>query len=188
MNIKFVTTERPLKVTREMKTKHRCYGLGYKNGKIYVTDSNETILVYNKTGKILSQFSKDQSGDNLFSNIISLTVSQDGEIIYVADNRYADSTYGLVVISKGGHLYGKYNYNNLSGLREICETDNGDILVCGALSNNIVQFYPNGEVVGEILTSDGKVGGCTAVCFDCNFKRLIVRRNRGYHIEVYDII
>jgi hypothetical protein len=92
--------------------------LWYRNGKIYITDSNETILVYNKTGTMLIQFFKDQSGDNLYSNIISLTVSQKGEIIYVADNRFADSTYGLELISKEGQLHGKYNCNNLRGLRK----------------------------------------------------------------------
>jgi hypothetical protein len=141
-NINIVTMEGNIKVTRKIKTYHDCYGLGYRNGKIYVTDSVETIFVYNKTETKLTQFSKDQSGDNLFSNIYSLTVSQDGERIYVADN-----THGLVVLSKEGKLYGKYNPSNMTWAREICETDSGDILVCGESSNNIVQFSPNGEVI-----------------------------------------
>jgi outer membrane protein assembly factor BamB len=81
MNIDIVTTEGSLKVAREIKTDHSCYGLGYRNGKIYVTDSTETVYVYNKTGTMLTQFSKDQSGVYLFNNILSLTVSQDGERI-----------------------------------------------------------------------------------------------------------
>ncbi|XP_060592892.1 uncharacterized protein LOC132747508 [Ruditapes philippinarum] len=182
INIDIVTTEGPLKVAREIKTDHRCFGLGYKNGKLYVTDLMETMFVYNKTGTMLIQFSKDQSGNNLFNNIYSLTVSQDGERMYVADNRY-----GLVVLSKEGKLHGKYKRSNLRNAREICETDSGYILVCGESSNIIVQFSPNGEVIGEILTSDGKAGGCRAVCYDRNHKRLIVgRRDRDY-IEVYDM-
>jgi hypothetical protein len=181
-NINIVTTEGPLKVAREIKTDHNCYGLGYRNGKIYVSDSTETVFVYNKTGIMLIQFSKDQSGDNLFSNIYSLTVSQDGERIYVAD-----STHGLVVLSKEGKLHGKYNTSNLRGAKEICETDSGDILVCGESSNNIVQFSPSGEVIGEILTSDGQKGGCLAVCYDRNHMRLIVGRAKRDYIEVYDM-
>jgi DNA-binding beta-propeller fold protein YncE len=179
MNIDIVTTEGPLKVAREIKTDHGCYGLGYRNGKIYVTDSNKTIFVNNKTGTRLIQFSKDQSGENLFSNIFSLTVSQDGERIYVTDSKY-----GLVVLSKEGKLHGKYNTSNLSGAREICETDSGDILVCGESSNNIVQFSPNGEVIGEILSSDGQVGGCWAICYDRYHKRLIVGRCRRDYIKI----
>jgi hypothetical protein len=182
MNIAIVTTEGHLKVMREIKTNHKCYGLGYGNGKIYVTDSNETILVYNKTGAMLIQCSKDQSGDNLFDFIYSLTVSQDGEMIYVADY-----TFGLVVLSKEGKLYGKYNTSNLSGAREICETDSGDILVCGESSNNIVQFSSDGEVIGEILTSDGQEEGCQAICYDHNHMRLIVGRRSRDNIEVYDM-
>jgi hypothetical protein len=182
MNIKIVTTDGPLKETREIKTDHICYGLGYKNGKIYVTDSNDTVYVYNKTGTMLIQFAKDQAGDNLISDIYSLTVSQDGERIYVADDEY-----GLVVLSKEGKLYGKYTTSNLKSAMEICETDSGDILVCGESSNNIVQFSPNGEVIGEILTSDGKTGGCRAVCYDRNNMKLIVGRQSRDYIEVYDM-
>ncbi|XP_060586613.1 uncharacterized protein LOC132742273 [Ruditapes philippinarum] len=182
MNIDIVTTEGPLKVAREIKTDHDCFGLGYRNGNLYVTDSTETIFVYNKTGTMLIQYSKDQSGDNLFRNIYSLTVSQDGERMYVAD-----WTYGLVVLSKEGKLHGKYNPFNLGNAREICETDSGDILVCGESSNNILQFSPNGEVIGEILTSDGQEGGCKAVCYDRNHMRLIVGRAKRGYIEVYDM-
>ncbi|XP_060586614.1 uncharacterized protein LOC132742274 [Ruditapes philippinarum] len=181
-NIDIVTTEGPLKVAREIKTAHHCFGLGYRNGKIYVTDTNKTVYVYNKTGTILIQFSKDQSGDDLFSNIFSLTVSQDGEMIYVADSKH-----GLVVLSKEGKLHGKYKPSNLRIAREICETDSGDILVCGDTSNNIVQFSPNGEVVGEILSLDGQAGGCRAACFDRNHMRLIVGRGSRDYIEVYDM-
>ncbi|XP_060560228.1 uncharacterized protein LOC132720194 [Ruditapes philippinarum] len=182
MNIDILTTEGPLKVTRQIKTDHECYGLGYKNGKIYVTDSMETIFVYNKTGTMLIQFSKDQSGDNLFSDIYSLTVSQDGKRIYVANG-----TYGLVVLSKEGKLHGKYNPSNLRLAREICETNSGDILVCGESSNNIVQFSSNVEVLGEILTSDSTEGGCLAVCFDRSHTKLIVGRSERNYIEVYDM-
>ncbi|XP_060580312.1 uncharacterized protein LOC132737089 isoform X2 [Ruditapes philippinarum] len=182
MNIDIVTTEGSLKVTRQIKTDHKCYGLGYKNGKMYVTDSNRTIFVYSKTWTMLILFSKDRSGDNLFASIFSLTVSQDGQRVYIADSRN-----GLVVLSKEGKLHGKYNPTNLRYVREICETDSGDILVCGEPSNNIVQFSPNGEVVGEILTSDGQEGSCWAVCYDRNHTRLIVGRRSRDYIEVYNI-
>jgi hypothetical protein len=103
-------------------------------------------------------------------------------MIFVADN-----AFGLVVLSKEGKLHGKYNTSNLRCAREICETGNGDILVCGESSNNIVQFSPNGEVVGEILTPDGQVRGCQAVCYDRNNTILIVGRDSRDYIEVYDI-
>jgi hypothetical protein len=182
VNIDIVTTEGPLKVAREIKTDHVCLGLGYRNGKLYVTDSRKTVYVYNKTGTMLIQFSKDQSGYNLFDNIYSLTVTQDGERMYVADSKY-----GLVVLSKEGKLHGKYEPSNLRNAWGICETDSGEILVCGESSNNIVQFSPNGEVIGEILTSDGKAGGCQAVCYDHNHQRLIVGRYRRDYIEIYDM-
>jgi hypothetical protein len=60
------------------------------------------------------------------------------------------------------------------------------VLVCGESSNNIVQFSPIDEVVGEILTSDGKKGKCRAVCYDRNQTRLIVGYRRDY-IEIYDM-
>ncbi|XP_060560243.1 uncharacterized protein LOC132720199 [Ruditapes philippinarum] len=182
ININIVTTEGRFKVAREIKTDHSCYGLGYRNGKIYVTDTNKTVFVYNKTGTMLLQFSEDQSGDNLFVSIFSLTVSQDGERIYVADSRN-----GLVVLSKEGKLHGKYNPTNLRYAREICETNSGDILVCGESSNNIVQFSPNGEVIAEILKSDGQGGGCEAVCIDLSHTKLIVGRRVREFIEVYDL-
>jgi hypothetical protein len=182
INIDIVTTEGQLKAAREITTDHNCYGLGYRNGKIYVTDSNETVFVYNKTGTMLIQISKDQSGENLFSNIYSPTVSRDGERIYVADYMY-----DIVVLSQEGKLQRKYNTHSLKCAREICETNSGDILVCGELSNNIVQFSRNGEVVGEILTPDGQVGGCQAVCYDRNHTRLIVGRDSRDYIEVYDM-
>jgi hypothetical protein len=182
MNIDIVTTEGSLKVAREIKTDHNCYGLGYRNGKVYVTDSKATLFVYNKTGTMLIQVSKDQVGDNLFSDIYSLTVSRDGERIYVSDLKL-----GLVVLSKDGELHWGYKTSTLVDAREICETNSGDILVCGYFSNNILQFSPNGEVIGEILTSDDKDGRLQAVCYDRNHMRLIVGRAERDYIEVYDI-
>jgi hypothetical protein len=181
-NINIVSSEVGLKVARKIETDHNCYGVGYRNEKIYVTDSNETVFVYNMKGIMLIQFSKDKSGDNLLSDINCLTVSRDDERIYVSDLKR-----GIVVLSQDGDLHWGNNTSKLVDAREVSETNSGDILVCGYFSNNIVQFSPNGEVRGEILTSDDKDGCLQAVCYDHNHMRLLIGRAERDYIEVYDI-
>ncbi|XP_045206786.2 uncharacterized protein LOC123559031 [Mercenaria mercenaria] len=181
-NIQFVSVDGKMKKTRLLETDHNCCGIGYKNDHLYVTDYRTTVFVYNMTGTKLKQISKDQSGQHLFKNIFSLAVSKNGKRIYVTD-----STHGLVVLDQDGKLLGKYDSPQVKGACGLFEMDGRNVLVCGYPSNNIIQFAPNGEVEGEVLPSDGKKGGCRAICFDRRHSRLIVGHFSRDEIEIYDV-
>ncbi|XP_053373195.1 E3 ubiquitin-protein ligase TRIM71-like isoform X2 [Mercenaria mercenaria] len=180
--IQFVSTEGKMKKTRMLETDHGCYGIAHKNGHLYITDSNTTVFVYNITGTKLKQFSKDQSGQPLFSDIYSLFVCRNDSEIYVTD-----SSYGLIVLDQDGKLLGKYNCPQLKHARGACDIDDANVLVCGESSNNIIQFSPNGAVVGEVLPSDQCNGSCRAICFDRQHSKIIVGHVGRDEIEIFDV-
>ncbi|XP_053373194.1 uncharacterized protein LOC123531368 isoform X2 [Mercenaria mercenaria] len=182
-NINLVAVKGKLQVVKEIKTNHKCYGIAYYNSNIYVSDSQTTLFVYNMAGTKLTQFSEDQSGQALFRDIYRIVVSNNGERIYVAD-----TNYGLIVLNMDGMLLGKHNTSELKGVRDICETKGGHVFVCGEKSNNIIQFAPSCEVVGEVLSRERDKGGCQAICFDRRRSKLIVGRSSTEEIEIYDVV
>lgn len=179
-NIHFISLDGKMTITNQMKTDHNCYGLAHANGNIYVSDDH-AIYIYSVSGTKLKQFTLDQSGERLFSDINSLAVSEDGSHIYVADYHN-----GLIVLDSNGEVLGKYNGSELKGAHSVYLTNNGGVLVSGRVSNNVLQFGRNGELVGEVLKSDGGDRGCRAVCCNRNMSNMIVGRCKC-EIEIYDL-
>lgn len=179
-DIHFISLEGKMTITNQMKTDHNCYGLAYANDNLYISDEH-TIYIYSLSGMKLKQFTLDQSGQRLFSEISSLAVSEDGCHIYVADYHN-----GLIVLDNNGQVLGQYNGSELKGAHDIYLTVNGGVLVSGRVSNNVLQFGHYGELVGEVLKSDGGDRGCRAVCCDQNMSKMIVGRCKC-KIEVFDL-
>jgi hypothetical protein len=170
--IQFVSVGSTMKKARQIDTDYYCYGLAYADRKLFVSEY-DSVYVYTVSGDKLQQF---VLGDISRSR---LAVSSDNLNIYVASNNK-----GLIILDSNGSSIGGFNGPELDGAYDVCLHNSGHVLVCGHDSKNILQFSPDGKLIGEVLKSDKR---CTAVYCDKNNSKLFVGFKWDNEIEVYDI-
>ncbi|XP_060596066.1 uncharacterized protein LOC132749826 [Ruditapes philippinarum] len=178
--VHFISLERQMKTTNKIKTDFKCYGLAYANKNLYISDDT-SVYMYTLSGRKLKQFSKDQSGHKLFSDICRIAVSQDATRIYVAD--YCN---GLIVLDNNGQVITSFNDGQLQGSNCCYLTEAGNVLVSGYLSNNVLQFTYEGELIGEVIKADKRKRGIKSVCCNQQMTKIYIGRPAD-EIEVYDI-
>ncbi|XP_045216796.2 uncharacterized protein LOC123566598 [Mercenaria mercenaria] len=72
--IHFISTGNRMTATNKITTDFACYGLACTNGILYISDSKTSVYIFSVSGRKLKQFSKEESGQKLFSDILSLSV------------------------------------------------------------------------------------------------------------------
>ncbi|XP_053373058.1 uncharacterized protein LOC123532679 [Mercenaria mercenaria] len=173
--ILFVTIGNKMTKKSTMKFGFNCYGLAYAGDILYISDQKTTVYMYSLSGQKLKQCSIDQSIQNV---IHSLAVSKDGSKIYAAI-----PDIGLIVLDNTGKVVKTFNNPELYGACDCHVTDRGSVLVCGYGSNNVLQFTPDGELMGEVVKSDR----CQTVCCNQQMTKMIVGKEQN-EIEVYDLV
>ncbi|XP_060587036.1 uncharacterized protein LOC132742315 [Ruditapes philippinarum] len=168
------------KTTNEIKTDFECFGLAYANNNLYISDENTSVYMYTLSGKKLQQISYDQSGFDC--DIYSLAVSQDATRIYVADYHN-----GLTVLDKNGQVIRSFYNDQLIGATCCYLTEAGSVLVSVEASNNVLQFTPDGELIGEIIKDDSGKRNIISACCNQQMTKMYISRFRDDNIEVYDI-
>ncbi|XP_060560326.1 uncharacterized protein LOC132720253 [Ruditapes philippinarum] len=179
--VHFISVNRQMKTTNMIKTDFTCFGLAYAINHLYISD-NTSVYIYTMSGKKLKQFSTDQSGRELFSNIISLAVSKDATRIYVADGYK-----GLIVLDNNGQIVTTFNGKQLEGANYCHLTEAGSVLVSGLHYNNVLQFTSDGELMGEVIKADSKKQGINSVCCNQQMSKMCIGRRDEDNIEVYNI-
>ncbi|XP_060605723.1 uncharacterized protein LOC132758184 [Ruditapes philippinarum] len=180
--VHFISLKRKMKTTNQIHTDFGRYGLAYANNNLYISDNKTSVYMYTLSGRKLNQFSKDQSGHMLFCNINSLAVSKDATRIYVAD-RYN----GLIVLDNNGQVITSFNDGQFEGANCCYITEAGSVLVSGRLSNNVLQFTCDGELIGEVIKADSEKWGITSVCCNQQMTKMCISRYPDDNIEVFDI-
>ncbi|XP_060579170.1 uncharacterized protein LOC132736107 [Ruditapes philippinarum] len=155
------------------------YNLPGQPWQIYET----SVFISTMTGRRLKQFSTDQSGQKLFSDINSIAVSKNAARIYVADD-----LKGLIVLDNNGQIVTRYN-SKLLQMASYCNlTEAGSVLVSGHDSNNVLQFTSDGELKGEVIKADSRKPAATlSVCCNQQMSKMCISRDGEDNIEVYDI-
>jgi hypothetical protein len=195
--VHFISLEGQMKSTNKITTAFDCYGIAYANNTLYISDGYISVYMYTLSGIELNQFSKDQSGHKLFTNIRSIAVSQDATRIYVADYNN-----GLIVLDNNGKVITSFDDEQLKKANCCFLTEAGSVLVSGLDSNNVLQFTCDGELIGEIIQfkadnrktrilsvlirMSGK-WGITLVCCNQQMTKMCIRKRGDDNIEVYDI-
>jgi hypothetical protein len=137
--IQFVSLGQTIQKTRKINTGAFCHSLAHCDGKLFVSDL-KSVYVYTVSGEKLQQFYKDQTGQELFSSIYSLVLSNDSSKTYVTDIKR-----GLIILDRAGQPIGQYNGPELVGTRGVCLYKNDSVLVCCYLSKNVLQFSTDGK-------------------------------------------
>ncbi|XP_045210917.2 uncharacterized protein LOC123562339 [Mercenaria mercenaria] len=179
--VQFISLSSKMALTNKIKTGFECFGLSYADGNLYISDYT-SVYIYSVSGRKLKKFSKDQSGQEMFSSIRSLAVSENGSKICVAD-RYK----GLIILDNNGIVVGRFNDSQLRGADGSCLTGRGSLLVCADFSDNVLQFGPNGNLIDEVVKFYDTSAFNKAICCNQQMSKMIIGRNRD-EIEVYDLI
>jgi hypothetical protein len=183
--IQFVAVGRIMERTRQIHTGFKCKGLAYSDGKLLVSDKT-SVNIYTVLGERLQTFNKYHHsrrlsflGSSKFSDIRSLAVSRDNTKIYVIDY-----IKGLIILNRSNHLVEQFNGDELKGATGVCLYKEDGVLVCGKDSENVLQFGPDGKLVGEVLQTEKN---CLAICCSTDNSQLIVGLLDSNEIEFYSI-
>jgi DNA-binding beta-propeller fold protein YncE len=169
-----------MKVTSKVKLGIMCRGIAYARGNYYVSDALDTIHVYRLSGKkdrtiSLWEPNKEDSGVN------NLAITKDASRIYVANGKN-----GLIVLDNTGNVLRKFNGPELKCAHSCYVMENGNVLVSGANSNNVVQLTRDGELIGEVIGTKEGVWGVYAVCCDKENSKLCISRYCQSDVIVYN--
>ncbi|XP_045173311.2 uncharacterized protein LOC123534904 [Mercenaria mercenaria] len=178
----FISVGNYMTTKHKIKTDFDCFGLAYANSNLFITDESSSVYMYNTSGKKLKKVNKEQPGQGLFSDIRSLVVSKDASKIYVAD-----FDKGLVVLSNNGQVVGVYNDQQLQGAFDCYLSETENVLVCGHNSKNILQFGPDGNLIGEVLKFSGEYKGPRSSCCIQQMTKMIIGMLRD-SVEVFEIV
>ncbi|KAL4221401.1 hypothetical protein ACF0H5_019659 [Mactra antiquata] len=180
--IQFVSYGYKMTPTRQIKTSHFCYGITTRNDKIYVTDNDSSLYIYDMTGNLLQTISQDNAGNTLFSYSSHVTFSESGDKMYVSDGNE-----GIVCFDGKGNYQSTFNDSDLNVLDGVCVDGRGNIFVIGYGSHNVVQFNENGQKIGVVVKQQDGLLDPRSTCFDQKLNRLFVTIDDSNVVKMFDL-
>ncbi|XP_060565229.1 uncharacterized protein LOC132724392 isoform X3 [Ruditapes philippinarum] len=178
--IQFVSMGDKLITTKQLKLGHYCYGLAYKDNKLFISDQNAALYIHDMNGTLLQTITTNKQGDAIFSSNRHISVSSNGKMIYVAD-----LWKGLIVLDHEGNYKTTITDPDLVSLQGVCTDKHGNIFVCGSGQSKIVQINENSGGKMGVL---GDVGNSRSASFNLQHNRLVVTIDNSDTIEVFDLL
>ncbi|XP_053390778.1 uncharacterized protein LOC128553630 [Mercenaria mercenaria] len=167
--IQFVSLGNQMTTTRQIRMNHYCFGIGYKDDKLYITDTGKSIYVYDMTGNKLMMFTQNKSGQSLFSNNRNVAVSDVDDKLFVASG-----DKGLVITDEQGNHCQTFTDSELNIASGVCTDRRGNLFVSGCNSNNVIQIGREGKKMGVVAKSSDGLVGPESVCFDTRQCKLFI--------------
>jgi WD40 repeat protein len=178
--IQFVTMDNKIITTKRLKLGHHCNGLAYKDNKLFISDSNTALYIYDMNDTMLQKITTDKQGNAIFKYNRGISVSSDGKMIYVAD-----FDKGLIVLDLEGNYKTTITDPDFITLYGVCTDKRGNLFVCGWRQSKIVQINEKSAVKLGII--DNVCNG-TSCSFCLKHNRLAVTISGSDTIEVYDLL
>ncbi|KAL4221386.1 hypothetical protein ACF0H5_019644 [Mactra antiquata] len=180
--IQFVSYGNKITHTRQIKTSHSCFGITTRNDKIYVTDCEYSLYIYDMTGNLLQTISQDNAGNKLFYCSIRVTFSENGDKMYVSDGNKS-----IVCLDGKGNYQSTFNDSDLNLSDGVCVDGRGNIFVIGYSSHNVVQFNENGQKIGVVVKQQDGLLYPQSTCFDQKLNRLFVTMNDCNVVKMFEL-
>ncbi|XP_060586141.1 uncharacterized protein LOC132741893 [Ruditapes philippinarum] len=177
--IQFVTMGSKL-TNKQLKLDHDCYGLAYKDNKLFISDSRTALYIHDMNGILLQKITSDKQGNAIFKSTRGISVSSDGKMIYVADGNK-----GLIVLDIEGNYKTTITDPDFINLYGVCTDKRGNIFVCGWGQSKIVQINEKSAVKLGVL---GNVNCGLSCSFLLKHNRLAVTIGNSDTIEVFDLL
>lgn len=140
--IQFIAVTDHLKATRTIKLDMDCYGIVCRNQELIVVCNDyligPAVQVVSLTGRIKQTIDTDRSGRRILSDPYYLTVTPTGKQIYVSDKDR------IVCMDRHGNVTSVYQDTSLRNARGIDIDNEGNLYVCGYMSNSVHQITMHG--------------------------------------------
>ncbi|KAH3873523.1 uncharacterized protein LOC127869030 [Dreissena polymorpha] len=171
-----------LRHKRTLNIEHSCTGIAHHHGNLYIT-SRDALYLYTVDGRLVSKMYENTLRR---WTVTSCAVSPDGQRIYVAN----EETKQLFTLSSNGRVIStlsdpslKWSYPPvLPGFHLM---DSGEVLVCGDLSNTIIEVDRDGrQRLAEVISEKDEVIKPMSVYYSYNTSSYIVGMDGNDHIMV----
>ncbi|XP_052225388.1 uncharacterized protein LOC127840959 [Dreissena polymorpha] len=144
---------------------HRCRGVTHSMGFLYIT-SGTALYQYSMTGQLLKKLYEDTSGE--FT--VYKTAVCAGKI-YVANFPH----HKLITLAMDGTLLSIFTDPDLEEPKSVHVTLSGQVLVCGSMSNTILQIDGDGQrKQATVATSDNGVKQPWCLYLNSASKKLMI--------------
>jgi hypothetical protein len=161
-----------MKIERQLKMNHACFGIAFKNDKLFITDNEKSLLIHNTSCDLLNTVSnfKDNSGNELFHQSKLLTFSDRGDRVYVASGRN-----DLVSPNMQGKHLDTYKDKKLCCSYDVCSDRRDNIFLSDYKTGNIEQIsQENMSEIGTVVGPSNGLSNPLSICFNHQQSTLIV--------------
>lgn len=140
----------------------RCRGIAYNKDKLVVSyDDPSKVEVLNMCGRVLQCLKSDRTGSALFERPYYVTISGDGDSIYVSDNE----KHSVTRFAFDGQLLSTYKDTELRCPRGLVVCRDGSLLVCSSHGHSV--HLISSECSRMKIMLRRKQGGefCQSLCY-----------------------
>ena len=182
--IQFIAVSDTMKATRVIKIDMDCYGLIYRNQELLVVCNDyligPAIQVVSLTGRIKQTIDTDRAGQRILEDPYYMTVTPSGKLIYVSDKDR------IVCMDRHGNVTSVYKESSLRNARGIDIDNEGNLYVCGYMSNNVHQITMHGIDFRCLLGKD-QVWDPWSVTFNESNGTLLITSDSSDIIKIYTL-
>ncbi|XP_045211129.2 uncharacterized protein LOC123562567 [Mercenaria mercenaria] len=179
-SIQFVSLENKMTTAKLLKLDYYCWGLAYKDGKLFVTDCGKSLYIHDMNGSMLHKITTDQQGKAFFQSNRHISLSSDGDMIYIADYNK-----GVITLNLQENYESTCTDTDLFHIWGVCTDGRGNIFTCGFGMSNVVQVNEKSRYKTGVL---GNVKNSTSACFDPQQNKLVVTPSDIDIVEVYELV
>ncbi|KAL4224248.1 hypothetical protein ACF0H5_017701 [Mactra antiquata] len=176
--VQFVSIHNKLSFSRSMYINHECYSIAYSNNRLYITDTDKSLYMYDMSGNILKTVTSDKSGQPLFQCSKHITFNDKKDRLFVCDEYK-----GLVCFNAQCDYVETITYHNISPTGVYID-GHGNVIVADNKSQ-IIQCEREGQKRGIIVNKTG--GSPLSVCIHHGLKKMFVSFYSSNTVEVYNV-
>ncbi|KAH3796475.1 uncharacterized protein LOC127836932 [Dreissena polymorpha] len=163
--VKFIkVNNNQLVQVRKLKFQHDCLGIASHQGDLFVTSGTE-LYNYSLDGKLVSKLHENKSHTR---TVWGCAVSPTGDKLYITNYKQDK----LLTLARDGSVLSIFKDPELLGPRCVHVTPAGQVLVCGWVSDTILQIDSKGS--RKLATLATEMYSLRSVCYNSNTDSIIV--------------
>ena len=186
--IQFISTKGRLSCLGSISVSGECSGIGLVGYNLVVSYNPPIkVEIMEYTGRVINTITTDNSGHNLFSYPLYITVGREksGEMIYVSDC----GTNTITKLSMKGKILGTYKHKNWSDILGLTCVGEGQVLVCDCGRDTVDVVSDDGKDIVTLLDSTHGIERPRALCYCPSQATLYVSSNIwGKPISVFQCV
>ncbi|KAH3737435.1 hypothetical protein DPMN_044028 [Dreissena polymorpha] len=180
--VQFITvSQSQLAKGRKLELPHSCYSIAHHQGILFIA-SGTALFMYTLNGKQVCRLYEDESANY---TVVKCAVSPTGDKLYIINYRQ----HKLLTLARDGTLLATYTDPALEFPYGVHVTPAGQVLVCGWLSNTIVQLDSEGKSKLATLATEERDGVWlpSSVCYSSTTSSIIVGQLDNNTILVFRV-